>query len=216
MPRKREPPKTPLQKYRQLKRSGFNVNVPRPDTPQAKAMVSRYHRKLFGGHITSGKNKGKYTFAITKSYSPTKDKRAYKLISKQKGVPRMGVALLPKGTKLGRVSKDYVTIRDKRRTEKDYVFDKRRLAKDPESEIKRVLNRQREKRFRIRVGNKVLPGEYHSIDSLLIGYKSLTKQYKERIEQVEDLVHIVSVKGNNQGNHKQYREAYAKARRNRL
>ena len=92
--RKRGPPLNHVQKYRQIQiyAKKFKVDVPNPVDRTSKAIVSRYHRILFGGY----KKNGKFTYGITKSYKTTTKPIAKRLPFAPLRAPRIHAYIFPK------------------------------------------------------------------------------------------------------------------------
>ncbi len=119
MSRKRSPPLTHLQKYNQIKRKAkaFHVNVPKPTTASNKAIVTRYHRILFGGYLKR-KVKGKrvYNYGLVSGYKVTTKKGSDELLKlyEIKRASRIKVNYFPKSLgKFVRATKDRFVFKTK-------------------------------------------------------------------------------------------------------
>lgn len=205
--RKRGLPQSHYSKWKQLRESDFKLKLPRPDTPSHKALVTRYHRQIFGGK----NSKGKHIFGVTSHYQPYKGKSKDLVgaaFPKRKGIPRLSAALIPKGYRVTNITQKHITLESAHTKEKIYITNKRRLLLDTDNELKRVLPKG--KNFRIRFSNQILHGTFDK-DSIIDRYKELMIIYKDQIAAI----HIEEVEFTNQKSNGEYKKAKAKARRNR-
>lgn len=196
MARKRGPPKprqSYAQKYRQIKESGFEVSIKRTD----KALISKYHRIIFGGRTKSGK----YTVGLKSHYTPLKSK--HKDILQQftgdRRISRIKSALLPKEFHVTKITKRRIYIRSKYETRIVERISKANLISNPISAISHLRGSE----YRIQVGFQLTSGNYDagSLSDRLI---FLLDKYGDNFGKS---INIVQVKHHNQASNGEYKRA---------
>lgn len=172
--RNRAKPQSHIQKWHQLK-SQFKIHLPQPNSPSAKANITRYHRIIFGGRT----RKGKHTIGIAsygKSYFGPHMDKLKGFFDRQKGIPKFTGSIIPKGFKIGKVTKQYVELRSKHVTRKVY-FDP---ATAPSTG-----------NYRISVGKNLMKGTYHNREIALREINRLFENYQKRgLEFYKDIIHL--------------------------
>ena len=169
--RKRAPP-TYNEKYKDIKDSGWNVDIPKPDTPSGKALVTKYHRIIFGG-FTKRNGKQTHTPSLNISYTPYsgKHKEAVKTVYGRRLMPRIKNAYYPK--ELGNVkgaTKKSITFQSKYSRTKIAIVRPQSLyeagaesKRDGNSDaIRRRLDLlDRNKSYRLMLGPRMMPQTYN-------------------------------------------------------
>lgn len=104
MARKKRGPPSYAEKYKQIKASKFDVDIPKPTNTRNKSLVTRYHRILFGGAVRRD-GKKVHTFGLVKSYTPYNGKfqDAVSNLYHIRGTKRIKNAYFP--TEFGHVDK---------------------------------------------------------------------------------------------------------------
>lgn len=180
MPRrgKRGPPLSYNDKYRQIKESKFTVDIPRPDTPSAKALVTRYHRILFGGR----KKDGSYTRGISSKFSPTKSKYAddIKELWKVKGASRIKNAYYPSQFgHVSKVTKNFIYFTSKAGTFKILNVNPKELALASRAEREQMLKPLVGKRVQLMIGNSIQGIVFDDIEDVFDAYDLAEDTYSD-------------------------------------
>jgi hypothetical protein len=131
---KRKPPKQPsyADKYRQIKRSGFKVDIPKPTDAPSKALVTKYHKRLFGGFVTRH-GKRIHLQGIARSYKPYKGKHAESIneLYRVSGSPRIKAAYYPKEFgHIKRNGKQFITFESDAGSYKILKLNRKKLFRD--------------------------------------------------------------------------------------
>lgn len=183
MAKKRSPPLSHLQKYREIKQKAkaWKVDIPKPTTPATKAMVSKYHRLLFGGRTKSGK----YTVGMVREYKPTtvKNAKVLDIMYHRKGAARIGAHYYPKnlGT-VKRIGKKSVTFESPVGTTRVPILKPSALPLMTEQErVSALSNVGAVRDVRITIGTTILPYRFEDWESFEETYELVTNQYAESI-----------------------------------
>lgn len=163
--KKRAPPLNYDEKYRQIKESKFDVNVSKPTTPSTKAMVTRYHRLLFGGRTSSGH----YIRGIARNYNPTESKYSddIRAIWNIKGTPRIRNAYIPKFLgSISSVSDNFITFKTKAGKFQILNVSPKDLATATKEERAKLLKPLKGKSAQIVIGTSIQTIVFDEIDDL--------------------------------------------------
>lgn len=207
--RKRGPPSrlSYREKERQLKDSGFKISL-RAKSPLArKALITRYHRVIFGGKDS----KGKFHLGLTSNYQPYTGKHSKLLRTHFIGdrrIPNIKSGIIPIGYKVEKVNGtfDLIGPYDRRTV---YKLNKQLLATD----VKRALARlPKSGKFRVQVGHQLLSGTFESRNLITQRIEQLHAKYGD---DFMNNVNVVTVKMINQKSKRAYRKAKANAKRSR-
>lgn len=203
--RKRAPPKRIgyRKKYDEIKKSGFDVNISLPTTRGKKAIVTRYHRLLFGGYKSKKEDgRRKRTVGISSHFEPYKGKN--KNIIKEHypiSATRIKSTVIPKGKKVVKVSKSTITLQGKYGTETIYRVDKKTLVTSP---IDITSSLPDHDDYRIVFGGGFSKVEFDR-GALEDEINRLLDKYGE--DKVRNLINIVRFKTRNQGSNGDYTRA---------
>lgn len=166
MARRRKPPPSYDDKYRQIKESKFTVDIPKPTDARSKSMVTRYHRILFGG-FTMREGKRVHTRGLSQSFDPYrgKDKQALNDLYKVKGAARIKEAYFPKQFgKVKRISNDKITFQSKQGKYEIYRLDKHDVIN---REFPSSMKRAEDLRIFFGASMQGLTFDYESLDDAL-------------------------------------------------
>lgn len=139
--RKRGPPISYAEKYRQIKQSKFKVNIPKPTDRYSKTLVSKYHRILFGGFVNRN-GKRVHTMGLERSFIPYKGKHqnAIKEVYQKSGNPRIVNGYYPREFgKVKSVSKSNITFQSKAGTTKVLRVSPRKLGMATHEEREKLI-----------------------------------------------------------------------------
>lgn len=203
--RKRAPPKRIgyRKKYDEIKKSGFDVKLSLPTDRGKKAIVTRYHRLIFGGY-KSKKEDGRYkrTVGLNTHFEPYKGK--FKKIVKEHYPTtgtRINATVIPKGKSVVRATKDTLVLKGKYGVETIYRVDKKTLVTSP---IDITSSLPDHDDYRIVFGGGFSKVEFDR-GALEDEINRLLDKYGE--DKVRNLINIVRFKTRNQGSNGDYTRA---------
>lgn len=189
--RKKRAPPTYNEKYKDIKASGWKVDIPRPTDARSKALVTKYHRILFGG-FTKRNGKRVHTPSLNISYLPYTGKHSQAIsdVYKRTGSPRIKNAYYPK--ELGKVknaSKKSITFESKFGRAKIARVSPRQIREaglSGENAIRERLNiLDKSKNYRLMIGPRMMPQTYD--------YESLIDRLTEIAEESEEMLNMTEI-----------------------
>lgn len=189
--RKKRAPPTYNEKYRDIKNSGWKVDISPPNSPAAKRLVTKYHRIIFGG-FTVRNGKRTHTPSLNISYKPYSGKHqdAVSEVYGRKGNPRIKNAYYPK--ELGVVksaNKKSITFQSKFGRAKIARLSPRKLREagiEGEASIRQRLSiLDRNKDYRLMIGPRMMPQTFD--------YESLIDRLQEIAEESEEMLSMTEI-----------------------
>lgn len=190
----KSPPLSYSEKYRQIKQSGFNVDVPRPTDSYGKSLVTRYHRTLFGGSVVRH-GKRVHTFGLAKSYAVSKSTNpntisALKNQYRISGTPRIKNAYFPREFKaISKVTKNFLTFKTQTGTYKVLRVTPKQLREAAANGRNSVENLLKPLRKRNRI--QIISGAH--MRPQFFDYDSLVDELMDIEEESEEALAIIRV-----------------------
>lgn len=176
--RKRPPPLSYSEKYKQIKKSKFNVDIPKPTDAKSKAMVTRYHKILFGGK----KRNGKHQYGLVQSFQPITNKKyvnTLKNVYGKKGSPRIKAGYYPKnlGT-VESVSKNFITFKTKVGKVQVLNVNPKEIAAASTERKLELLKPLQGKTTQMMIGRFLQPISFEDYEDLEAAYQEIEDAYE--------------------------------------